>query len=289
MELPGWNSIEATNSLSDIFFWLSIIALLLLGVAEVVSHRYGERHDWLLNQKHQAEKSASDLEIARLHSDTAKAEKTTAELAGKFGGLSNLVRTTETKIAGEIVEFQKRTDAEMESARQTIAGAKDTIAELNRDRADLAKAHDEAIAAAKIAMQEAMPRVLSPEQQANFTNSLKAYRDTIVSVWRFPSGTADTSPLAIALMKLLVAADWKARGVSISWSSGYAKGVLVMKRSGSSPAVGKAADALVQALTAAGLAATTYKDFDKSDPAFGNGMVVPGPDPDIILFVGDKP
>ena len=73
MELPGWNSIETTGTLSGFFFWASIFALVLLGIAEVMSHRYGERHDLLMAQKQRAEKDASDGEIARLHKDTAEA------------------------------------------------------------------------------------------------------------------------------------------------------------------------------------------------------------------------
>jgi hypothetical protein len=73
MGLPGWNSIQVTGSLSNLFFWLSIAALVMLGLAEVFSHRYGERHDLLVAQQRQAEKDASDGEIARLHRDTAQA------------------------------------------------------------------------------------------------------------------------------------------------------------------------------------------------------------------------
>jgi hypothetical protein len=79
MELPGWNSIEATGALSNVFFFLSIGALVLLGTAEVAQHYYGQRHDGLLARKHQAEKDASDGEIARLNKHTAEANKAAAE------------------------------------------------------------------------------------------------------------------------------------------------------------------------------------------------------------------
>jgi hypothetical protein len=79
MELPGWNSIPFTGLMSNVFFWLSIGALVLLGVAEVLSHRYGGQHDLLVAQQQQTAKDASDGVIARLQRDTAQANARAAE------------------------------------------------------------------------------------------------------------------------------------------------------------------------------------------------------------------
>ncbi len=80
MIMPGWTSIQTTGWMSNFFFWVSIFALVLLGMAEVVSHYYGQRHDTLLAQQRQAEKDASDGEIARLHRDTAQITRETEQL-----------------------------------------------------------------------------------------------------------------------------------------------------------------------------------------------------------------
>jgi len=83
MILPGWNSIDSTDYWSTFFFWISIGALVLLGLAEVASHFYTLRHDGLVAQQYQIDKYESDSDIARLHLETAKtAERAAnAELA----------------------------------------------------------------------------------------------------------------------------------------------------------------------------------------------------------------
>jgi hypothetical protein len=71
--IPGWDSVTGAHSWSNIYFWLSIIALLSLGVFEVVSHRYSERKDELAAIEQEATKKSHDKEIAQLHLDTATA------------------------------------------------------------------------------------------------------------------------------------------------------------------------------------------------------------------------
>jgi len=77
---PGWDSVASAGWWSGFFFWASIISLLLLGVNEVVSHRYSERKDELAAEEQRKEKDRNDLEIARLHNETAIAQRTTEEL-----------------------------------------------------------------------------------------------------------------------------------------------------------------------------------------------------------------
>jgi hypothetical protein len=48
VQLPGWNSIDGTEWWSSFHFWAGIISLLLLGGTEVLSHRYGKRHEELV-------------------------------------------------------------------------------------------------------------------------------------------------------------------------------------------------------------------------------------------------
>jgi hypothetical protein len=46
---PGWHSIESTEFWNIFFFWFGIGCLLLLGISEVVSHYYGQRHNALVD------------------------------------------------------------------------------------------------------------------------------------------------------------------------------------------------------------------------------------------------
>jgi hypothetical protein len=78
--IPGWDSIAGANTGSNIFFWAGIVALILLGVCEVISHRYGERKDVLVAQEQDETKRKHDEEIARLHLETAQANEHAAEL-----------------------------------------------------------------------------------------------------------------------------------------------------------------------------------------------------------------
>lgn len=71
MELPGWNSIQATGTMATVFFWLSIGALLVLGLAQVMSYGYGQRHNVLASRLDSAERRASDEKIALLDSQAA--------------------------------------------------------------------------------------------------------------------------------------------------------------------------------------------------------------------------
>jgi hypothetical protein len=48
IQLPGWDSVDRTAWWSSFYFWASIFSLLLLGATEVLSHRYGKRHDELV-------------------------------------------------------------------------------------------------------------------------------------------------------------------------------------------------------------------------------------------------
>jgi hypothetical protein len=45
---PRWDSIDDTARWSQIYFWIGIVALFVLGASEVLSHRYGNRKDELV-------------------------------------------------------------------------------------------------------------------------------------------------------------------------------------------------------------------------------------------------
>src|SRR5258708_14331673 len=77
--IPGWDSIAGSNWWSNFYFWAGIIALLLLGVAEVISHRYSERKDELVAEQQDSTQRRHDEEMARLHLETANANARASE------------------------------------------------------------------------------------------------------------------------------------------------------------------------------------------------------------------
>jgi hypothetical protein len=52
---PGWNSIDTTAFWSSFYFWAGIVSLALLAATEVLSHRYGSRHDELVRSANESE------------------------------------------------------------------------------------------------------------------------------------------------------------------------------------------------------------------------------------------
>jgi hypothetical protein len=78
--LPGWNTIAGAHGWESAFFWGSIIALILLGVTEVASHRAAQRKDELTEQQQTETQQRHNEEIARLHLETAQANDRAANL-----------------------------------------------------------------------------------------------------------------------------------------------------------------------------------------------------------------
>lgn len=77
---PGWYSITGTHWWENFFFWASIVALILLGVAEVISHRYTERKDELTNIEQQQAQIQHDKDMAALHLQASQANERAATL-----------------------------------------------------------------------------------------------------------------------------------------------------------------------------------------------------------------
>lgn len=78
--LPGWGSIGATAWWSTVYFWASIASLMLLGAMEVISHRYSDRKDELVELQQIAEKKVHDEEMSRVRRDAALAIERAARL-----------------------------------------------------------------------------------------------------------------------------------------------------------------------------------------------------------------
>jgi hypothetical protein len=77
---PGWDSIVATSWWSGVFFWASIFCLIGLGITEVVSHRYAERKDELVERQQAEEKKKHDDEITAVHLEAAQVRERAAKL-----------------------------------------------------------------------------------------------------------------------------------------------------------------------------------------------------------------
>lgn len=73
--VPGWDSVASASWWSSLYFWLSIVALIGLGVFEVASHRYSDRKDELAAAEQKAIQRRHDDEMTRLHLETAKANE----------------------------------------------------------------------------------------------------------------------------------------------------------------------------------------------------------------------
>jgi hypothetical protein len=77
--IPGWASVAGAHWWSNFYFASSIGALILLGVTEVISHRYSERKDELSAEEQTDTQKRYDAEIARLHADTEASKAETAK------------------------------------------------------------------------------------------------------------------------------------------------------------------------------------------------------------------
>ena len=77
--IPGWDSVDGAHFLSNIFFWAGIVALILLGVCEVVSHRYSERKDELTAIEENDNQRRHDKDMAALQLQASQAEERAAE------------------------------------------------------------------------------------------------------------------------------------------------------------------------------------------------------------------
>lgn len=78
--IPGWDSIASTGWWSGFYFWVSIAALIGLGVAEIASHRYSERKDELAAIEQEAKDKRHDEEMTKAQHDAALAIERAAGL-----------------------------------------------------------------------------------------------------------------------------------------------------------------------------------------------------------------
>jgi hypothetical protein len=70
--IPGWDSIASAGMWSGFYFWMSIGALIGLGVFEVASHRYSERKDEMVAVEQEAIQRRHDEDMTRVQHDAAR-------------------------------------------------------------------------------------------------------------------------------------------------------------------------------------------------------------------------
>jgi hypothetical protein len=80
--LPGWNTVSAADWWESFWFWGSVVALILLGMAQVISHRYGIRRDELAAEQRRQTDQAHEQTVADLHDQASRADEKAA-MAGK--------------------------------------------------------------------------------------------------------------------------------------------------------------------------------------------------------------
>jgi hypothetical protein len=78
--IPGWDSVAGAGWWSGFYFWVSIGCLIGLGVAEIASHRYGDRKDNLADAEQRETQRRHDEDMARVQHDTAQAIERAAQL-----------------------------------------------------------------------------------------------------------------------------------------------------------------------------------------------------------------
>jgi hypothetical protein len=78
--IPGWGSVASTAWWGGFYFWISIGALIALGMAEVASHRYSDRKDELTAIQEEAIQRRHDEDMAAVQHDTAQANERAAKL-----------------------------------------------------------------------------------------------------------------------------------------------------------------------------------------------------------------
>jgi hypothetical protein len=136
--IPGWESITNAGWWSGFYFWASIVSLIGLGVAEVASHRYGERKDELAAVEQEALERRHNEEMTRVQHDTALANERATQLEKDAAALAAQAAETEALVgrarrdAAKANERAAELEKEAELARASIAEANARAAEANR-------------------------------------------------------------------------------------------------------------------------------------------------------------
>jgi hypothetical protein len=221
-----------------------------------------------------------------------KATQDAVELVQKFGGLHEYVETEERQLDSDMAAFKQFAVDERKADAAVIV-------EINRDRLQLEKARNDAVASAMQAQQAlakletaARPRDLSPNQRTALVAHLSEFSGIKVDVWRFTTTTPDAVPFSGLLLSLLSAAHWNTVGVGVSFNGGNGRGVAVAMRPDAESKIRTAAHTLIDELQDDEIA-VGLTDWETAISATHSGMTAGGgrtdPPADLMIIVADKP
>lgn len=86
---PGWNSIEATEWHAHLWFWLGIVFLVALAIAEVISHLYGLRKDALIGAHNEENGKKQKEEEEKYKATVSSLERQLEDLKKRSRSLKN--------------------------------------------------------------------------------------------------------------------------------------------------------------------------------------------------------
>jgi hypothetical protein len=185
------------------FFWAGIVALLFLGVSEVVSHRYSERKDELVSQQQVAADRRHDEEMARVQLLTAQANERAAALEKE-------AETARGQIAG---------------ATKAAATANEHAAGANERAANLEKEAAAANERAASIMKATAWRAFLPDQVATLERELAKHPGKIILAWI--ANDSESLALAVQFSKVLETAHWQLDPSSRTYSTRLIWGITI--------------------------------------------------------------
>ncbi len=126
---PGWNSAETAGWWSGFYFWFGIGCLFLLGVSEVISHRYGLRKDELVATAERARTIEQEQKDAQHATEVSEARAKIAELEHRQQPRhltdeqkASLARLLKDKPSGFLSIFVQTTATDGDAYAAEIAG-----------------------------------------------------------------------------------------------------------------------------------------------------------------------
>jgi hypothetical protein len=104
--IPGWDTAASAGWWSNLWFIVSIGSLALLGISEVISHRYSERKVALVEiaeraatKKHEDDMAELKLEAANSNERAAKADERAAQASERAADANERAAKTELELA----------------------------------------------------------------------------------------------------------------------------------------------------------------------------------------------
>jgi hypothetical protein len=247
--IPGWDSVATAGWWSGFYFWISIVCLIGLGVAEVVSHRYEGRKDQLAAVEEAAKDKRHDEDMARVEHDTAQANERAARLEKEAA----------------------QANAEVAKANATAAAANERAAALEKEAAN-ARLEQERLKA------QMAWRTIDPAMAAVLKAALAAKPGKINI--KHPNGDTEAEYLAIQFGKIFSEAKWQIGMFSEQMPGIVAWGLFVPD----TPSDQEATVAIRDSLRSAGFSFSTEPLQQLTGTGFGS--LIPSA---ATFFIGSKP